>query len=53
MRLTILTLTGTARVAKNLRLFKIAFALVRLNHVAPHHRKRESQHHMSGLKNLA
>jgi hypothetical protein len=34
MRLTILTLTGTARVAKNLRLFKIAFALVRLNHVA-------------------
>jgi hypothetical protein len=35
-----------------LRLFEIARVLVRFDHVAKRHRKRESQHHVSGCKTL-
>jgi hypothetical protein len=32
----------------SLLLFEIALALVRLDHIAPLYRKRESQHHVTG-----
>ena len=33
-----------------LALFEIALVFVRFDHVASHHRKRESQHHVSGCE---
>jgi hypothetical protein len=43
-------LSGSMVKRGGLSLLEIALALVRLDHVASRHRKRGSQHHLSGCK---